>query len=115
MPSAEDIYASPYLNSDDIGDSEPTVTILEIGPERMGQSGEDKKTKLTCRVTGFRKKLVINATNGKRLIKAWGDDYSKWAGKQARLLTDDITVRGEDKRTIIVLPIDTPPQAGSQQ
>lgn len=89
MPSAEDIYGSQYLNAADVGDSPKVGMITEIGPEQFRREGQRERTKLVMRTTAFRKQIVINATQGRKLIKAWGDNYNDWLSQIVTISTGE--------------------------
>jgi len=102
MPRASDFLQSSTINADAVGDKAVKVKIVSISPE----STRDDKIKLGIQFDKFDdRKLLLNATNLKTLIKAFGEDYSKWTGKSITLKSEDTLYLGEPTKGVrITIP-----------
>ena len=102
MPRASDFLQSSTINADAVGDKAIKVKIVSISPE----STRDDKIKLGIQFDKFDdRKLLLNATNLKTLIKHFGEDYSKWVGKSITLKAEDTLYLGEPTKGVrITIP-----------
>lgn len=101
MPKASDFIQSSTINAETIGDKPVKVKILAVEPETT----RDDKTKLGLTFDKFSdRKLLLNTTNLKLLIKAYGDDYTRWVGKSLTLKTESTMYMGEPTVGVRVVP-----------
>lgn len=101
MPKASEFIQSSTINADLIGDKPLKVKILEVSPE----STRDDKVKLALTFDKHNdRKLLLNATNLKIMIAAYGDDYSKWVGKTLTLKTENTLYMGEPTKGVRINP-----------
>ena len=87
---------SKYLKADDLKEgTEIRITIDRVAIEaieREGKAGEDRA------VVYFRDKekgLVLNTTNGKKLVEAYGDSPEAQVGKDVILYRDTVDFKGQ--------------------
>lgn len=75
-------YASPdYIGAHDLT-KETTLEIESAAMEFLKAGPADKgKNRVTLRLKGAKKRLVLNKTNVKEIIKAYGNDTDGWLGK----------------------------------
>ena len=86
-----DLFPSPYLKSDDVGEGELTLTITDIAIEEIGQ---DRKPKPVLSFKESDKKLVLNATNGAVIRDLYDEPYD-WPGKRITLYTTEVSYAGK--------------------
>ena len=81
---------SDWLRADDIEGKNVKVVIESVGEIHFDatdkQAAQDKGT---LRFVGHKKGMVLNTTNAKTLIKAYGKDSDKWVGKEIGLNTKE--------------------------
>ena len=102
MPRASDFLQSSTINADAVGDKPVKLKIVSVSPETT----RDDKIKLGLQFDKFDdRKLLLNATNLKALIKVFGEDYSKWVGKSVTLKIEDTMFLGEPTKGVrITIP-----------
>jgi hypothetical protein len=101
---ASKFFQSRWLSAEDVGNREVDATIEDSVEEKVG---EDQK--LVLYLVGFKKGLVLNATNYKRLKKEFGTETNNWKGKAIRLYTIMVPFKGEDVPALrIKMPEQTP-------
>jgi hypothetical protein len=85
------LFPSKYLKAGDLRGKEVTVVIDDIDPrhELMGAGGrKDTKPLLYLRTPSGRKLdkgLVMNKTNGRRILALYGPELTEWIGKPITL------------------------------
>jgi hypothetical protein len=84
-------FPSKYLKAADLEGKEHTVTIDHIASEVM-RNGEAKHV---AYFRGKKKGLVLNVTNGKRLMARYGDELDDWAGGEVILYVDVTDMNGQ--------------------
>lgn len=109
---ASDIFRSRYLKAADIGTRSPFVTIKAVSRQDF-----DGGPRLVLGFHETERLLSLNATNGRTLIAAFGDETSAWVGKAIRLTVRQVDYKGQPVDAIRVAPIEgpaapaTPPKA----
>lgn len=76
-------YASPdYIGAHDLEGRDITLPIESAALEFLKAGPQDKgKQRICLKLKGGHKRLVLNKTNVKELIKAYGNDTDGWIGK----------------------------------
>ena len=98
---------SDFLKSEQIKGKNPKVVISSVGTHTFpAQDDKPETTKATLSFNGKDKGLVLNATNTKALIAAYGADSEGWVGKEIGLTTKHYDSFGVDG--IVVAVLDTP-------
>lgn len=87
-------FIGTFLKPEDVA----TPVVLTIADVAEGKYGLD----LTF---DDGSKMGLNATNGRKLAKAWGYESEAWIGKQIELSAGTIPFDGEDRPTIALTPI----------
>ena len=75
-------FPSDYLKCADLGEQPRLVTIRTCVQEWLGQ-GKDKEQKPVLYFEKGPKGLVLNKTNAKTIVKAYGDDTTGWPRQDA--------------------------------
>src|SRR5688572_8718253 len=79
---------SKYLKQSDVHE-DTLVTVEKVGKANVAREGDEPEYKWLIRFAEFKKPMVLNSTNIKRLAKALNsDDTDEWVGKQAVLYVD---------------------------
>ena len=81
---------SRYLKGLHLEGSEPTWTISHAEEQTM--LGEEK---LVVYFEEEDRGLVLNRTNARRLVDAFGDDADEWVGKRVVLYTEPVDFNGK--------------------
>lgn len=103
MPTWKDVYkgAEDWMSASDITEDIPAI-IESVKEEDMN----DGKHKLIVGFKGFKKSLVCNKTNAKKIAEIAGtDDYTKWKGTQIKLVKTIVEFKSEEVEAIRVKPI----------
>lgn len=88
MPKIGEMIESKYLKQSDV-DTDTNVTVEKVGKANVAREGDEPEYKWLVRFTEFKKPMVLNSTNIKRLAKACGsEDTDDWIGKQVVLFVD---------------------------
>lgn len=88
MPKIGEMMESKYLKQSDVED-EVIVTIAKIGKGNIAKENDEPEYKWMIKFNEFKKPMVLNSTNIKRLARACGsEDSDDWAGKQVVLYVD---------------------------
>lgn len=88
MAKVGEMIESKYLKQSDIED-DTIVTIVKVGKANVAREGDEPEYKWLIKFEEFKKPMVLNATNIKRLARACNsDDTDEWAGKKAVLYVD---------------------------
>jgi hypothetical protein len=93
-------FGSVFLKVEDIKTSGPRrVKIVGVQEGRYGKPDLhfDDGTCLSC-----------NATNGRRLAKAYGFDSDDWLGKEVELVVGEVQYQGKPQEAILITPISPP-------
>lgn len=96
---------SKYLKHEELEDKDWVVTIDRVAQEVLENNGEKQK-KWILYFKEIEKGLVLNATNGKTLIKILGtDEMNDWVGQRITLyVKDDVEWQGELRSAIRIRP-----------
>ena len=89
-------YASPdYIGAHDLDGKEATLKIESAALEFLKAGPADKgKQRICLKLTGAKKRLVLNKTNVKEIIRAYGNDTDGWIGKPLTLQPTTCTAFG---------------------
>jgi hypothetical protein len=102
-------FGSPFLKASDLSSERTRVTITEISDELMGNPRERKTVAYFLELE---KGLVLNKTNGKTLLTAFGKNSDDWLNKVIELVVKPgQSPQGEE---MDVIRIDVPQQQPSQ-
>jgi len=98
-------FGSPFLKASDLSSERTRVTITEISDELMGNPRERKSVAYFLELE---KGLVLNKTNGKTLLTAFGKNSDDWLHKVIELVVKPgQSPQGEE---MDVIRIEVPPQ-----
>jgi hypothetical protein len=87
MARISDLYSN-YLNAAHLRGQRLTATILRAPAEQVGQDRTSKVVLYLARPSDGKpwpKGIVVNATNGRLLASAYGDDSDTWVGRQIEI------------------------------
>lgn len=81
---------SQWLASEDIGTREIVVTIehAEIYNDVAFDAGRKEAKVSALKFAGKEKRMILNATNRKTLVRLYGMDTAQWQGKPVTLFVD---------------------------
>lgn len=94
MPKTSEMFPSRWLKASDFADGDATLTIREVGQERIGQ-GKDAADKFVLYFEDEDKGLVLNKTNVNTIAKLHGDDTDDWIGKDITLFTTEVQFQSD--------------------
>lgn len=78
----DDFVGSTFLKAADLGQMTPTITVSKVEPIEF----QDGSKKLVLHPTdSAMNPVVLNMTNSRACVAAWGNDSDHWIGKQAML------------------------------
>ena len=100
---ASDVFRSRYLKAADLGTRSPLVTIKAVSRQDF-----DGGPRLVLGFHETERLLSLNATNGRALIAAFGDETSAWVGKAIRLTVLPVDYRGTQVPAIRVAAAEAP-------
>jgi hypothetical protein len=89
---------SPWLASEDIGDTERRVTIEDVSLHKnvTFDKGRVEAKVAALKLSGLEKRMVLNSTNRKSLVRLFGMDTREWRGKAILLWVDhNVRLAGE--------------------
>jgi hypothetical protein len=98
MRFSKQFRKSKYLRAADI-DGDTPVVIARVAEEEVGR---DKEIKPILYFKGMQQGLVLNQTNGNRLVAAFGDEMDDWTGQTITLFTEIVPFGAEDVPAIRV-------------
>lgn len=82
-----DLIETKYIKQEDV-DGEVLVTIRSVKKENVAKEDDEPKYKGVIKFDEFKKPMVANPTNLKRIAKAFGNDTEGWIEKQVILYVD---------------------------
>lgn len=88
---ANDLCPSPHLEAGDF----PKDTVVTIKSHDFKEVGEEKVTKGVIYFEEYKRGMVINRTNLKRIIAWHGDETTAWIGKQITLYPSETEYKGQ--------------------
>jgi hypothetical protein len=92
---ASDFDRSKYLRASDLdGEEEARFKIKHVSEETVGQ-GTNQERKLVVWFTNDQRGLVLNKTNIRTLLPAFGDDTAAWVGKIIIIYRDETHMAGK--------------------
>lgn len=112
---ANEAFPSNFFKATDLEDDEELV--LTIKGADLEKLGDDQR--LACTFKGSDKKLIVNKTNFKAIVKATGeDDSDDWIGKRITLYRTETEFKGDTVECIRVRTkapksADAPPKKGA--
>lgn len=88
MARIGEMIESKYMKQSDLQD-DVVVTVEKVGKANVAREGDEPEYKWLVRFKEFKKPMVLNSTNIKRLAKACGsEETDDWIGKTAVLYVD---------------------------
>lgn len=87
MAKVGEMIESKYLKQSDVHE-DTTVTVEKVEKANVAKDGEEPEYKWLIRFKEFKKPMVLNSTNIKRLARFCGDDTDDWVGKAVVLYVD---------------------------
>lgn len=90
---------SAWLASEDIGEREVTVTIdeVEIYTDVVFDAGRKEARVGALKFTGKDKRMILNSTNRKALVRLFGMETKDWRGKSVVLYVDSNVRLGKER------------------
>ena len=107
MANAKDFFSGNFLKAEDCKGGE-LVDILSEGELEEIQTPEGKAKAVMnyeVSVNGVKKSFTPSMTNGKILVKAFGDEDKAWVGKKFTIKLEKVRVFGKIKDSIVVVPV----------
>ena len=105
MVNMVDAFPSKYLKAADLQDRQARATMDHVDMETIAD-GEDKKPVLYFSKSNLeavaKKGLVLNKTNNKTIMTAYGIHSEKWKGKELILFMAIVDFRGDQVEAIRV-------------
>lgn len=99
VSKVSELYPSKWLSPADL--QKPVfVTIASVDIEDMRQADGSRANKLVLTFRNAHKRMVLNATQAKRLAELLGDEFTHWPGARVKLAPSKAS-NGKD--TIAVL------------
>ena len=90
MTSWKKLRNSAYLGTYDLdGGKDVIFTIKEIIGETVFSGDGKSSAEVVAVFLETKKKMIMNATNCKRLEKLYGKDYEGWSGKKVQVYIDN--------------------------
>ena len=86
---------SQFLKAADLQGREVRVTICEVGSQEFDKDGGGTEIRPFIRFRGKEKGVVLNKTNGHRLIDAFGEDSDDWLEKEIYLYSERVEYKGK--------------------
>ena len=111
----DELFPSPYLKHDDIGDGDKILTISQFDFEPIG---EDNEMKGCLYFNEVDKKLVLNKTNASTITDIYGKKLDGWTGKRIALYKTEVPFAGKMVKAIRVRidpPVEQPSENSSQE
>ena len=87
-------FPSNYVKAADLNGKPRPLTIRTCVMEELGQ-GSDKETKPVLYFNGAQKGLVLNKTNTKVIVEAYGKETINWEGKPVEVFPTTTEFKGE--------------------
>jgi len=96
-------YTGNNINAQNVADDKELQKPLIIENVEVDKVGEDEK--LILNFTSTDKRLVLNKTNLKTMIKAKGADTDKWDGSQVTLELVNTTFNGSATKGVLIVKV----------
>jgi hypothetical protein len=88
MARVSEMIESKYLKQSDV-DEDVTVTIQKVGRGNIAKEGDEPEHKWMVKFEEFKKPMILNSTNIKRLARACeSEDTDEWVGRKVVLYVD---------------------------
>ena len=100
-------FPSNYIKAADLQGKRVTVKMAGVKIEKLGQ---DEKPVLYFQ--GKNKGMVLNKTNAKKIMSAYGIDTQGWAGKEIVLFEAQVEFQGD---TVPAIRVAIPAKPAAQQ
>lgn len=104
MPDFRTFFDSEYLYAFHLAGREVTVTIDRVTGGELTGTGGKKARKPVVFFRGKDKPMALNKTNGKTIAAMYGNDVSKWVGKQVTLYPTTTNFGNETVECIRIRP-----------
>jgi len=88
---ATDMYQSQWLTAEDVEEKGVNVQIEKIKTVEL----QDQPKKLELHFVNMNKTLVLNATNGKKMIELFGKNTDDWDEKVICLFVEETEFKGK--------------------
>ena len=95
----DELFPSPYLKHDDLGEEDKILTISSFDFEPIGEENEMKGCLYFSEVD---KKLVLNKTNASTITDIYGRKFDGWTGKRIALYKTEVPFAGKMVKAIRV-------------
>jgi hypothetical protein len=92
---ANELCPPPHLEAADLGEENGDSLELTISKVGFDEVGEEKVTKGVVYFEEFSRGLVLNRTNGKRIIAQLGNETDDWTGKRITLYRSETDFAGK--------------------
>ena len=103
MKDIMSMFKGTYLKAADIADSQPLkLTMTEVKAESIG---DKKETKAILYFTGREQGLVLNKTNSQTIANLYGNNPTKWTGKEVVLVVRIVEFSGN---TVPAIRVEAP-------
>ncbi len=89
--NANDLCPSPHIEAADLGGKDKVVTIQRVD---FHDVGDEKERKGVVYFEEFKRALVLNRTNLKRIVALYGHETDEWAGKRITLYPSEADFGG---------------------
>lgn len=90
-----DVYRSEYFRAADLNGQQVKAVI-----ERVEWKELDDEKKAVVYFQGHTRGLVLNRTNGKTIVRSYGDEVNQWAGKSIILFPTVVEFQAEPRDAI---------------
>jgi hypothetical protein len=96
---ASDAFPSKYLKAADLDDKNLLVRISHVEMTTINEAEDDKPV---LYFEGLKKGLVMNVTNTKKIVLAYGDEMDGWKGQEIVLFSAMVDFKGDTVEAIRV-------------
>lgn len=104
MPSAKAFYGPKTLSAERLGTRIIKGKILDVKPKTMRGADGITNNRLVLTLQGEPLGIPLNAGNTEAIIEKYGDDYSKWKGKEVVVKIGKTQYNGNEVDGLIVTP-----------
>lgn len=103
--NAREFIGGQFLSAENINGQVLTGRIIGIGAGKVESRSGKAREKISIDVEGVQKPVLLNQTNLKRIVSAFGDDTDEWLGHEVRIGTHDVQFGGELVKGLRVDPV----------
>jgi hypothetical protein len=105
IPDTELQSSSPHMKASEYPDFNRQMKVVSAGTDELNYPGEPTKHGYIVQFEGAPKAIWLSKTNLKAIVKVFGNDTDKWAGKQVLLTTKNYDIEGKQSVGWITTPI----------